>query len=450
MDRMVPRWPSFKVHLRGPSPLHFHWKPLWTPPSIVPPVDVLLVSLGGDLKEMHALIESAGHRVVGVVEQRRSAPDRRTFVGRGKLNELKDVIHTTGAGAVVINGELRPSQYRVILGELGVEPLDRLRILLDIFAERAHSKEAKLQVELAMFQYERPILREWIHARVVGERPGFMAGGEYRVEAYYETVKRKIKRIRDELERAGRERDVRRVHRQDRGFHLVGIAGYANAGKSSLLNALTDERVVVDDRMFSTLSTTTRAMARTRRRVLLTDTVGFVDDIPFWLVEAFQATFEEIFRSDRILLLVDASDRHGEIVRKVRLAARTLLPRASASSITPVLAKVDLVPGPELEDKSRLLERSEFHRTPLRLSSRTGEGVEELRSWIFDSFAYPVEMSLELTGPETPSTLSTLYDESEVLEVDYGPSAVRVRFRCRAKDAARFGRLGTPVERTAD
>src|SRR5207245_169009 len=132
-------------------------------------------------------------------------------------------------------------------------------------------------------------------------RPGFMAGGELRVDAYYETVKRRIKKIRDELDAIRRERAVRRSLRKERGYHLVALAGYANAGKSSLLNTLTDERVLVDDRMFSTLATTTRSLVGTRKRILLTDTIGFVDGVPFWMVEAFNATLEEILQADLVL-----------------------------------------------------------------------------------------------------------------------------------------------------
>src|SRR5438046_7454891 len=148
---------------------------------------------------------------------------------------------------------------------LGVECYDRLRVLLELFAQRASSREGKLQVELALLHYEVPLLREWIHEADIGERPGFMAGGEQRVDAYYETVKRRIKRIRDELESIRRERKARRTLRKERGYHLVALAGYANAGKTSLLNALADERLLVEDRMFANLSPATRSLTGTRQ-----------------------------------------------------------------------------------------------------------------------------------------------------------------------------------------
>ncbi len=269
------------------------------------PLDVLLVTLDPETDEICALLASAGHRVVETILQRRDRPDPRTFVGRGKLEELKKRVEATDVDVVVFNGELRASMHHVLERELHVECYDRLRVLLELFAQRAWTRDGKLQVELALLQYEVPLLREWIHEADIGERPGFMAGGEQRVDAYYETVKRRIKKIRDELGRIRREREVRRTLRKDRGYHLVALAGYANAGKTSLLNALTDEHLLVDDRMFSTLATTTRSLARTRKRILLTDTIGFVDGVPFWMVEAFHATLEEILQADLVLLLVD-------------------------------------------------------------------------------------------------------------------------------------------------
>src|SRR2546428_2162181 len=244
-------------------------------------LDVLLVSLTADVGEISALLASAGHRIVDTIVQRRDRPDSRTFVGRGKLEEVQARVDAGGIDAVVFNGELRPTMHYQLERDLGVECYDRLRVLLELFAQRASSREGKLQVELALIQYEVPLLREWIHEADVGERPGFMAGGELRVDAYYETVKRRIKKIRDELEAIRRERAVRRSVRKERGYHLVALAGYANAGKSSLLNVLADERVLVDDRMFSTLATTTRSLTGTRKRILLTDTIGFVDGVPF-------------------------------------------------------------------------------------------------------------------------------------------------------------------------
>src|SRR5436305_13169979 len=228
-----------------------------------------------DVGEISALLRSAGHRIVDTVVQRRDHPEGRTFVGRGKLEEIQARVDAGGIDAVVFNGELRPTMHYVLERDLHVECYDRLRVLLELFAQRASSREGKLQVELALLHYEVPLLREWIHEGDVGERPGFMAGGEQRVDAYYETVKRRMKKIRDELESIRREREARRILRKDRGYPRVAPAGYANAGKTSLCNGRTDEHLLVEDRMFSTLATTTTRFTVTRRRILLTAPMGF-------------------------------------------------------------------------------------------------------------------------------------------------------------------------------
>ncbi len=418
-------------------------------PCFNAPLDVLLVSLTDDTGEIEALLDSAGHRVVDRIVQHRDHPDPQTFVGRGKLEEVQDRLLRGDVHLVVFNGELRPTMHYHLEQELEIECYDRLRVLLELFAQRAATREAKLQVELALLQYEVPLLREWIHEADIGERPGFMAGGELRVDAYYETVKRRLKKIRDELETIRRERDVRRQLRKERGYHLVALAGYANAGKSSLLNVLAKEHVVVDARMFSTLSTTTRTLPGMRRRILLTDTVGFVDGVPFWMIDAFNATLEEIYQADLVLLLVDAADPVEEIRRKVRLAARTLLPKVSVDAILPMLTKVDLLSPDTLAGKVSVLTESEFHRPPLLLSAKTGEGLDDLRQTIQETFAYPVEIHVVLPlDPESEGKLHWLHERTEVVSAVHGPERIEVVVRCRLQDAETVEGLGRVVLRT--
>ena len=329
---------------------------------------------------------------------------------------------------------------------LGVECYDRLRVILEIFGQRAQSKEAKLQVELALLQYEVPLLREWIHEGDVGERPGFLAGGEYRVDAYYETVKRRMRKIRDELEHARHEREVRRSRRKAGGYHLVALAGYANAGKSSLLNALTGEKVLVNARMFSTLQTTTRRMAGRKTRILVTDTVGFVDNVPYWLVDAFNATLEEIYQAELVLLLLDASDSDAEILRKARLAARILLPKLGTTAVVPVLTKVDLLDADGRRAKAELLEETEFHELPLTVSVEIPEALRSLRAAILKEFEYPLEVDLVVSlTADVPPVLGWFYEACDVVRTDYGEGEVRLRLRCRRADAERVRSMGRIV-----
>ena len=434
---------------RRPPPLYFHWKPLCGYPRSDGTVKVLLVSLTRETGEIEALIRSAGHELADKFVQTRPHPDRRFFLGKGKLEELATRVESLDPDIVLFNGELHPSQHYHLEKRLGKECYDRLRLILELFAQRAHGREAKLQVEFALLQYEMPLLREWIHSAALGERPGFMGGGEYRVDTYFETVKRRMRRIREELELVRRERGQRRVARKDRCSHLVALAGYANAGKSSMLNALTGERVLVEERMFSTLSTTTRALQGARKRILLTDTVGFVDQVPLWMVEAFHSTFEEIYESDLILLLLDASDTESEFARKLNLAARTLLPRVQAAAVLTLLTKADLASAGELDLRARLLQQSEFRATPIFTSTVTARGLAELRDAIASHFTFPLDLTIRLpTNSESASNLGWLYRNTEVLHVDYGPQHTEVRVRCRSEDGERIERMGRVVARS--
>ena len=412
-------------------------------------LDIILVSLTGRLDEMRALIASAGYRIVREVVQKRPM-DPKSFVGKGKLQELQDLVKELHPGAVVFHGEVRPSQHYHLEKELGAQVFDRTRVILEIFVSRAHSREAQLQVELAMLQYEVPILKEWIHHGVVGERPGFMAGGEYRVDAYLETVKRRIKKIRDELEGIRRERGRRRAYRQERGFYLVSLAGHANAGKSSLLNALTGAHVLVEARMFSTLSTTTRALHGVRRRVLLTDTVGFIDEVPLWLIQAFNATLEEIYEADLILLVLDGSESDEEFLRKLRLAARTLLPRTSPADVLPVITKADLMDDDAVMRKTFHVESSEFGRSPLVASALSEEGVAGLREGVLGVFRLSVLLDVHLTGADAEATLSWLHERMEVETVRHTDRGIQVRLRCRPEDIGRIQDRASALEIVAD
>lgn len=402
-------------------------------------MDVLLVSLGNRLQEIRALIASAGYRLRGEFVQRRSRPDPRHYVGKGKLEELRKEVQSSGVQAIIVAGTLRPAQHYELERALKVQCFDRLRLILEIFTQRANNREAKLQVELAMLQYEIPILKEWIHAGVAGERPGFMAGGEYRVDAYYETVKRKMVKDRATLSQIRKERALRREHRQRRDFRQVSITGYANAGKSSLFNALSGERVLVDDRAFTTLSTTTRALDGARTRILLTDTVGLVSDVPLWLVEAFRSTFEEVHASDLVILLFDVSDSLEDFEEKVRLATGILLPGAAAERILPVLTKIDLADETRTRAAEEVLSHSAFGRPPLRLSIKSGQGLAELRNAIVREFRYPIELSIRVSqNADVGAFLNWLHEHAEIVATSQGAEALTMTIRCREKDLARI------------
>ena len=246
-------------------------------------------------------------------------------------------------------------------------------LVLNIFSTRAFSREAQLQVHRAKLIYEIPLLREWIHNAKGGEHPGFLGGGEYETDAYYELIRRQLSRIDTELQKTGDRPTLRRQQRKKRGFHMVAIAGYTNAGKSTLLNTLTAEKALVEDRMFSTLSTTTGRMEGENKQILLTDTIGFLGDLPHFMIESFKSTIDEVYFADLVLLVVDSSDPDDEFRRKLETSKDILFPEVDPSSLIVVLSKKDLRPQTSL-NKIRLVKETIPSREVLTISSKTRGG----------------------------------------------------------------------------
>ncbi|MBC7218912.1 MAG: GTPase HflX [Hadesarchaea archaeon] len=303
------------------------------------------------LNELQALAETLNYEVVGTLQQVRN-PDPAYQIGKGKAKELAELVKATGAEMVVFRNQLTPSQAHKLSRLVGVEVVDRFQIVLEIFAMRAGSPEAKLQIEYARLKYELPKIREQIKALLSAEQPGFRGGGEYEVNVRYDMVKRRLATLRKKLKSIEKTREERRKFRRKRGFKLVALAGYTNSGKSTLLNALTDANAEVDDMYFTTLMPRTRAL-KASKMILLTDTVGFIDDLPPWLFEAFKATLEEIYLADLVVLMVDASDSVPEIIRKLRTSQK-ILAEYSVKTIT-ALNKIDLITKEDLERKMEVL-----------------------------------------------------------------------------------------------
>lgn len=361
-------------------------------------------------EEMEELIFALGADLVGTVLQKRHQPDPQLYLGRGKVEESAQAFAGIGADLVVVNAALKPSQIfnlqQAFTDEARsrqpdlerVEVYDRTRLILEIFRERARSPEARLQVEYATLQYEMPLVKEAINLEKRGERQAAMfGGGQYGVNDYYDKMKRRMVKIRRELERMRGERDQRRKHRRRGGFHLVSLAGYTNAGKSSLLRALSERNTLVENRYFSTLSTKTSRAQSEKREILVTDTVGFIEDLPPWMVEAFHSTLEEIALADVILLVVDASDPLPEMSRRLRSSLRTLhefeTDRArgepdARGGLAPVLValnKADRLTFEELATKRAALEEEGLVAPgqTVMLSAKTRDGLDALYERIY-------------------------------------------------------------------
>jgi GTP-binding protein HflX len=396
-----------------------------------------------DTGEFRDLARAAGYEVVGEVTQTRTE-DPALCLGEGKADELAAVVRETDADAVLFDNRLGPYQTFNLGNKLpaGVDLLDRFRLILEIFGQRAATRKAQLQVELAELRYELPRAEAKASLAKRDERPGFMGLGEYD-ESREQDIKRQIADIRDELESIEETEAHRREQRRESGFDLVALAGYTNAGKSTLLRRLADELDIdenadrhpdldttaeSEDRLFTTLGTTTRSADMGRREVLLTDTVGLVSDLPHWLVESFKSTLSEVYQADLVLLVVDVSDPIDEIHEKLVTCHDTLYERNEAPIVT-VLNKTDRVDDAELARKREAL--SSLAPNPVAVSALEGDGIAALRDRVDDELP-PFERE-RLVLPmcdDAMSLVSWVHDHAHVRDVDYGEQVV-VDFEAR-------------------
>ncbi len=401
-------------------------------------MDVILVTLGERDEEIVELIDSMGFHIVKEFRQKRERGSPRFFVGKGKAEEIKDFVEENDIDMVVFDGDLNPSQHYQLENFIGIRCIDRIGIILDLFATRARTKESRHQVELARIEYELPLLREWISKKKVDDRPGFLAGGEYRVDTYYEHARKRKKKINEELKKMEKERALRRKSRKESGYGLISIVGYANAGKSSLFNMLSAEDILVEDRLFSTLSTTTRKFHKSKKRILLTDTVGFIKDLPVWLIQSFKSTLEEVYLSDIILLLLDGSDPLELFEKKTSVALDTLFPRASLKNIIPVVNKIDLISEGERRIKEEAIQEAGLAKKASFISVTENSNIEDLIERLHALFLPSVALRVNVPMEDgVSSTVSWLYDNCEIESVRYGKH-ITVTLRCREELAKKI------------
>ena len=355
--------------------------------------------------------------------------DPKYQIGRGKINDLADLVNKTGAEKIVFDNPLTPVQAYNLAKVTGLEVIDRFQLILEIFSLRASTYEAELQIQLATLRYELSKAKERIKLAKMEEQPGFMGLGKYEVDVYFETVKRQISSTKEKLEKKQQERKLHRDRRTDLGFFSISLAGYTNAGKSSLFNLLTEESVPVDDALFTTLSTTTRAVEFTKRKVLLTDTVGFIDRLPLKLVKAFHSTLEETIFSDLIILVVDMSEPKEEIKRKLSCSIDTIQ-QIGATEIPTITAlnKIDLVDKDELQHKMEYI--TELAPNPVPISVMQKTNIELLRKEITQYLAGFVEASFSVKiGNDSMALVSELFERAHVLNIVYEGEVVKAQFK---------------------
>ncbi len=385
----------------------------------------IIVSLHENIDEITLLAESINYEVIQSFIQHRAQPDVTTYIGKGKRNEIKEFIDESedDIDAIIIDGQLKPSQWFLLEQFWKVPVYDRLRLILTIFRDRADHKEARLQVRLAELQYERPFVRELIHRARSGEHPGLMAGGEYQVDDYYEMMKKQMKQIKEKLAHIRKQRTVRRHHRHHSGYFLVSLAGYTNAGKSSLLNVLTKEEVDVEDRLFSTLSTTTRKLSQSSVPILMTDTVGFIQRLPAWIIEAFHSTLEEIKDADVVVLVVDGSDPFHLFEQKVSTSFNELLDLGVENPVLVVLNKKDLMTEEELHSKTEFVKGFCAGRLfdVVSVSVRNQENLQLLINKILTLLPQLFRLHIHLPNTsETQSFISWMHEYAEFEKITYG------------------------------
>jgi len=388
-----------------------------------------------ELGELRELLRTAGVEPVGELVQRRPAPDPRTYVGKGKLEELKELVKNSGAESLIVDDELDPSQQRRLEDALTARVIDRTQLILDIFAQHARSAEGKLQVELAQLEYNLPRMRGmWQHLERLGGGIGTRGPGESQLETDRRIARRRIGLLKRKLRELEKRRALQRKAREQSVVPVVALAGYTNAGKSTLLNALTEAEASVDDRLFETLDPTTRGFVHDGRRYLVTDTVGFIRRLPHQLVEGFAATLEETLLSDLVLHVVDASEE-DERMEETIAAVDAVLSEIGARELPVelVLNKIDLV--------DPLRRRRLGNRFPdaLQISAAGGEGLEELRAYIAERFADRFRPVKLLVPHGSGRVLAELYDLGAPIEerVDR-PDGVLVHARLPEREIVRF------------
>ena len=400
------------------------------------------------LAELAALAETAGSQVLDALIQRRERPDPATYLGSGKARELAETVVDAGADTVIVDGELAPSQRRALEDVVGVKVVDRTAVILDIFAQHAKSREGKAQVELAQLEYLLPRLRGWGESmsrqaggRVVGGQGiGSRGPGETKIELDRRRIRRRMARLRREIRAMAPSREVKRGSRRRGPIASVAIAGYTNAGKSSLMNRLTGAGLMVQDALFATLDPTVRRAETADGRVYtLTDTVGFVRNLPHELIEAFRSTLEEVAGADLVLHVVDAA--HPDPLSQVA-AVRAVLADIPGALDVPeliVLNKVDLVDAVALAALRTRLPGA------IEVSARSGEGIEEMRSRIEAMLPRP-DRPVDVVVPYSRGDLvSRVHADGEIDAVEYVEAGTRVVARVDPALAAELEAASEPA-----
>ncbi len=381
------------------------------------------------LDELEALLETAGGECVGKVLQNRHAPDPHSFVGEGKAEEIRELAEANEATMVIFDNELSPSQIRALEDITGTTVLDRSALILDIFAQRAKTAEGRLQVELAQYKYLLPRLSGMGKSLSrLGGGIGTRGPGETKLETDRRHIRTRIARLEEELEQVRKVRSVQRQRRQKNAVPVVALVGYTNAGKSTILNRLTDAGIPANDRLFDTLDTTTRQLTVSDNlSVLLSDTVGFIAKLPHHLIQAFRATLEELEYADLLIHVIDASDPE----REEHIAVVDRLIEQLAKPDTPVI---------RCYNKADLVERAEWivGTNNVAISAKTGDNLDDLLKMIDRELCKALHRGVFLLPYSMAGMIDKLHSEAQVLRVEYKTEGIEIE---AVVDEVLYGRL---------
>jgi GTP-binding protein HflX len=391
------------------------------------------------LPELKNLAESAGYFVVAEMEQTRR-PDARYQLGAGKVEELAALVKETGAERVIFDNSLRTIQAYNLTKATKVENIDRFQLILEIFTKRATTTEANLQIQLATIKNEIRHAKEKVRLSKRGEQPGFMGIGVYEADIYKDALKKQVVTIQKKLKSVREKRVLHRERRTELGFRSISLAGYTNAGKSRLFNALSDSTTQVNNALFTTLSTTTRLIEFSNRKFLLTDTVGFIDRLPLSLIEAFHSTLEETIFSDLIILVLDINEPI-ETIRMKNKTCQETIDRIDASGVPVITAlnKIDRLT--EDDAKQKFGELKDETKNPILISAKARTNLDQLRSEILKKLEGYVKASFSVPMTSaTMSLVSSIHKGADVKQINYTDNSVHMVFEANPEFAEKIKR----------
>lgn len=404
-------------------------------------VEVIRSANDSRIGEFKELAKAAGYEVIGILKQIRDLPDPVYCLGKGKAEELAEMVKSLKPEKIIFNTELKPNQAINLENLTKTEVIDRIQLILEIFTKRAGTKEAKLQIELARLRYLLPKLKIHVKYAKKEEFPGFHGPGYYQTAKYERMIRKRIAKIERELEKIRYEREERRKIRRELGFSLVALAGYSNAGKSTLLNRLTKSNVPADDRLFTTLGTYTRFAYFNGKKVLISDTIGFIENLPHLVIEAFKSTLEEITLADLIILVVDASEPLYEIERKIKAANKVLREvGATGKPVLMTLNKIDKLFSEEIEERISKLEWLTWDIVPI--SALYGYNLDKLSIKAEQLLPKYVKIKAHIPLKQDISFLiSHIYNRGNVKQVLYFNDEIRMQFEVLPQTSEYFRKI---------